>query len=116
MNTSLSESATGSTTLVIAGVLFIVLWFASAAVWAFMSMMGGLMANDAGKASTDRHLTLLIFLAAGELMTAVAGLPGGLAFFWISHRASLIWWFAGLALTGGVMQVLAVWSFFSAAK
>jgi hypothetical protein len=101
---------------VLAGIAFIVVWLAAAAVWAMMSLMGGLMANDAGRVDPDRHLMLLIVLVVGEALVALAGVAGGSAFFVSSLRATLWWSFAGLLVVGAALQVWAAWSFLSAAS
>lgn len=74
------------------------------------------MANDAGPASSGRHGSVLFWMLAGEILVALAGIPGGLAFFMSSHRSLLLWSFPGLLLTGIALQGWAFWSFFSAAS
>ena len=101
--------------LTILGVAFIIIWLGAAAVWAAMSLVGGLMANDAGRVPAGTHATLLMGLMAGEALVALAGIPGGLAVFWAGWRAVLLWTFAILLVAGIGLQVWAAWSFASAA-
>ncbi len=101
--------------LVIGGVAFIAIWLAAAAVWASMSLMGGLMANDAGRVSSQLHATLLLLMLAGEALVAFAGVPAGLAFFWTHERSLLLWTSAALLFAGAALQIWAFWSFGSAA-
>ena len=99
---------------VLAGAGFIVVWLAAAAVWAAMSLMGGLMANDAGRMTPERHAALLRKLMLGEGLTALAGVAGGLAFFAGDHRTLLCRAF-GIALVAGIaLQAWVMARFFSA--
>ncbi len=100
---------------VLAGIIFIVVWLGAAGVWAMMSAMGGVMANDAGRVDPEHHLLMLIVMFAGEALVALAGICGGSAFFLPTMRATLWWSFAGLLVVGAALQVWAVWSFLSAA-
>jgi hypothetical protein len=104
-----------SLVLTILGIAFMVVWLGAAAVWAAMSLMGGLMANDAGRVPAGTHATLLMVLVAGEVLVALAGIPGGLAVFWAGWRAVLLWTFAILLVVGIGLQLWAAWSFASAA-
>ncbi len=109
-------SAQVSMLAILGGIAFIVAWLGLAGVWAVMSLMGGVMANDAGRVGADRHATLLVVLLIGEVLVALAGVSGGLAFFLPDHRATLWWTFAGLLAAGAAMQIWAGWSFISAAS
>lgn len=100
--------------LTILGIAFIVVWLGAAAVWAALSLMGGLMANDAGRVPAGTHATLLTVLMAGEALVALAGIPGGLAVFWAGWRTLLLWTFAILLIVGIGLQLWAAWSFASA--
>ena len=104
-----------SLVLTILGIAFTVVWLGAAAVWGVMSLMGGLMANDAGRVPAGTHATLLMVLVTGEVLVALAGIPGGLAVFWASWRAVLLWTFAILLVVGIGLQLWATWSFASAA-
>ena len=90
---------------VFGGIVFILAWLVASAVWTLMAVMGGLMANDSGAVASDRHAMLLTIMLVGVAAAALAGVAGGLAFFWQGMRRGL-----GLALVallvGGVgMQV-----------
>ncbi len=111
-----ATSAITSTALVVVGVAFMLAWMAGVVALGMMAMMGGLMANDAGRASGDRHMGLLVFMAGGLVLLALAGVPGGLAFFWAGHRAQMLWLFGGLAVAGVAVPLVAMWWFFSAVK
>lgn len=101
---------------VLAGIAFIAVWLAGAGAWAIASLMGGAMANDAGRVDPDRHFLLLVVLFAGEALVALAGIAGGSAFFLPSLRSTLWWSFAGLVVVGAALQIWAMWSFFSSAS
>lgn len=101
--------------MIIIGILFMVVWIAAHVVWAAMSMMGSLMANDSGAASEDQHMALIGGMLGGQVLAGAAGLPGGLAFFWRKPRKWLIIAFALLFISGALWQFLAFQSFFSAA-
>jgi hypothetical protein len=101
---------------ILGGIAFVVVWFGAAGLWAGLSLMGGVMADDAGRVSSDRHATLLVVLLVGEAVVALAGIAGGAAFFLPDHRATLWWVFAGLVAVGAALQIGAVWSFVSAAS
>jgi hypothetical protein len=73
--------------------------------------MATLMANDAGVASADSQVQMVGGVLVGQLATALAGIPAGLAFFWRAARRKLLWGFAVLLVGGIVIQVLAVRSF-----
>ena len=109
-------SIVGLTWSALGGVAFMVVWLMAAVAWAVVSLMGSLMANDAGRVSADRHMKMLVWLVIGEVLAAAAGIPGGLAFFWAAHRTHMLVGFTGLLVTGGVMQIWALMSFFAAAK
>jgi hypothetical protein len=108
-------SSAPSTLLVAGGVLFIILWLVGAGAWAVASVTGMAMANDSGAVAPDRHATLFLILLAGEFIAALAGVPGGLAFFWASWRGFLAGAFAVLLVLGAGLQIYALWSFARAA-
>jgi len=115
----MSDSPTSNgvrTALVLCGLLFAGLWVAGHIVWASMSLMGTLMANDAGGASSDQHMAFMGGILGGQIMAVAAGIPGGLAFFWRSLRKWLWILFAALFVGGAVWQVVAFQSFTTAAS
>ncbi len=111
--TAASSAPAASTLSIVLGIVFILVWWGLAAVWGMMSMMGGLMANDSGSASNEKHGALLAWMLLGEILVALAGLPCGLAFFMSAHRSTLLLAFAGLLVGGGAMQAWALTSFFA---
>ncbi len=102
--------------LVLCGLLFAGLWVAGHIVWASMSLIGTLMANDAGSASGDAHMAFMGSMLGGQMMAGAAGIPGGLAFFWRSLRKWLWILFAALFVSGAVWQVVAFQFFITAAS
>jgi hypothetical protein len=102
-----------STLLVIGGIVFICVWIAAHLIWASMALMGGLMANDAGAASSDQHSGLILGMLAGQVLAGGAGIPGGLAFFWRGKRKLLWGLFALFFVIGGLCQAWAFYSFFA---
>ncbi|MDB6074121.1 MAG: hypothetical protein JWO89_1761 [Verrucomicrobiaceae bacterium] len=111
--TAATSAPAASTLSIVLGVVFMLVWWGLAIVWGMMSLMGGLMANDSGSASSDKHMALLWWMFAGEVLIALAGLPGGLAFCLVGHRALLISLFAVLLVAGGAMQGWAMTSFYA---
>lgn len=100
---------------VLGGVLFMLLWLGASAVWTLMAVMGGLMANDSGAVASDRHAVLLVVMLVGVAAAALAGVAGGLAFFWNDMRRPLIIGFVALLVGGLGMQAYAYRAFTSAA-
>jgi hypothetical protein len=106
-------SSSAQIALVIAGVSFAIIWIAAHVVWASLSLMAGLMANDAGAASTNQHLTLIVGMLLGQALAALAGIPAGLAFFWRERRKRLLLAFGALFIAGALGQAWAFQSFFA---
>lgn len=104
-----------STLAVIGGVAFIAVWIVASLVWGMMVFMGGAMANDAGRVSSERHTALLAMMMLGVAIVGLAGVPGGLALFWSDIRPLLLWTFGGMVVAGAAMQALAAWLFLAAA-
>ena len=86
----LSGSPVLRVALVGLGLIFIVGWTSVHIIWAYLSLMGGLMANDSGAKSSGSHGAFILGLMAGEALTALAGIPAGLAFFWAPMRKKLL--------------------------
>ena len=112
---TVSTSPEVSMLSLLGGIAFIGIWLAGAAVWAVMSLMGGVMANDAGRVAAERHTVLLVVLMIGEILVALAGISGGSAIMVPALRSTLWWTFAGLLVVGLALQIGAVWGFLSAA-
>ncbi|MBL9130075.1 MAG: hypothetical protein JNG86_02680 [Verrucomicrobiaceae bacterium] len=98
--------------MVVLGLLFIASWLGVAVMLGFAKFMGVVMANDSGAASNEQHMTLIGGVMGGQLLTGIAGIPAGLAFFWRSWRRGLLWIFGLLLVAGVVLQVAAIRSFF----
>lgn len=94
------------------GVLFALLWLTGAALLGFFKFMAGVMANDSGTASHETHLALISGLMIGQALTALAGIPAGLAFFMRRARKKLLWTFALLLVAGIAFQAISIRSFF----
>jgi hypothetical protein len=84
----------------VVGVAFILLWLAGSIVASSMMLMGTLMANDSGEASSDAHLALVVGVFLGQVLIGISGIPGGLAFFWRRRRRLLVSSFVGLLIVG----------------
>ena len=100
--------------LVASGILFTCLWIYAHVIWAVMSGMANLMANDSGRATGFQWGRLIGGMFIGQMIAASAGIPGGLAFFWRGRRKLLLSLFAILFVVGALCQVSAFFSFFSA--
>jgi hypothetical protein len=78
---------------------------------ATMALMGTAMANDSGAASSEAHVSLMGGVLGGQVVAGLAGIPGGLAFFWRGARKVLWLLFGVLFVSGVVWQILAFKSF-----
>ena len=101
---------------VVLGVLFMGVWIVGHVIWATMALMGTAMANDSGAASSEAHVSLIGGVLGGQVVAGLAGIPGGLAFFWRRARKGLWVLFGVLFVSGAVWQILAFQSFVSAAS
>ncbi len=108
-----TAAKTGS--LMVLGVVFACGWIGLHFVWGVMAMMGNLMANDAGRASSDQHMMLILGALAGQVLAGAAGIPAGLAFFWRGRRKLLLGIFLAAFLSGVLLQAGAFWLFARAA-
>ena len=102
-----------SVPMLILGILFIVVWLTGATLLGLLKLIVGVMANDSGAARAETHMGLISSLMVGQALTATAGIPAGLAFFMRAARKKLLWAFALLLVSGVVIQILSVRSFFS---
>jgi hypothetical protein len=102
--------------MVVLGVLFMAVWIVGHVIWATMALMGTVMANDSGAASSEAHVSLMGGVLGGQVVAGLAGIPGGLAFFWRGARKGLWVLFGVLFVSGAVWQILAFKSFVSAAS
>jgi len=99
--------------LVVAGLIFSVVWIYAHIVWATMSAMASMMANDSGKSSMGAWGGLIGGMLMGQVIAGSAGIPGGLAFFWRGRRRLLILLFLILFIVGALCQVWSFHNFFS---
>jgi len=101
-----------STLAILGGVAFILVWLAASAGWTVLQMSAAAMGNDSGKLTPEKHVALLIAMAVGIALCALAVIPGGLAFFLVEKRALLTWIFGGMVGTGVVVQAISFALFF----
>jgi len=92
--------------------LVIVLWIGAWLCWGALSLMGTLMANDAGQSSTSAHMTMILGMLGGQVLAGAAGLPLGLSLCWRARRRLLLWIFGWTLLAGLIAQGLAIYAFF----
>ena len=95
----------GKSVLVVLGLGFTFLWLAAHAVWAMASFMGNMMMNDSGRMPNSAHNFIVFGCLFGQGIAALAGIPGGLAFFLSEIRRPLLKWFGGLFLLGALIQI-----------
>ncbi len=95
----------GKSVLVVLGLGFTILWLAAHAVWAMGSFMGNAMMNDSGRMPNSAHVFIIFGCLFGQGIAALAGIPGGLAFFLSEIRRPLLKWFGGLFLLGALIQI-----------
>lgn len=95
------------------GLLLGAAWIAGTAVIFAMSMMGTLMANDAGEAPASAQTSMIFLVLGGQILAGAAGIPLGAACFWRSKRKLLLVVFAALLGVGLLMQVAGVYTFAS---
>lgn len=88
-------------------------WLGLHALWAALSGMANLMANDSGRASSNAQMTLIVGVLAGQILAGVAGIPAGMAFFWRGKRWRLVGLFLLLFLLGAGIQAWAFFGFFA---
>lgn len=100
----------------VGGVLLLLLWLGLSAAWFLMSMMGGLMANDSGAASSSAHSGLLGGLVVGQILTTLAGVFGSTGLFWPAKRRRFLLTGLSLLLIGSAIQFAAFHFFMQAAS
>ena len=91
--------------LVVLGLGFTIVWLAAHAVWAMAAFMGNAMMNDSGRIPDSVHQFIVFGFLFGQGIAALAGIPGGLAFFLSEIRRPLLKWFGGLFLLGALIQI-----------
>jgi hypothetical protein len=98
---------------VLTGFALSLLWIAGAIVLASLSLMGTLMANDAGDVSASSQTRMVLLVLGGQILAGAAGVPLGLAVFWSSARKRLLRLFAILLAAGAFMIVIGIYAFVS---
>ena len=98
---------------VLLGSAVALLWIAGAIVLASFSLMGSLMANDAGTAPASAQTKMVLLVLGGQILAGLAGLPLGLACFWTVRRKLMLRLFAGLLASGVVLVIAGVYAFAS---
>lgn len=107
------NTRTASALRVLAGLAVAMVWMAAASMVASLSLMGTLMANDAGNADAAAQTKMLMLVLSGQIIGGAAGIPLGLAIFWSTRRKLLLRVFAGLLASGVVLVVVGVYAFAS---
>jgi hypothetical protein len=98
---------------ILLGSALALVWIAAAIMIGSVSLMGTLMANDAGTVADTAHTRLILLVLAGQILAGLAGLPLGLSIFWTSQRKRLLRLFAILLVGGCALVVLGVYTFAS---
>jgi hypothetical protein len=89
-------------------------WLAASALWGALALMGGVMANDAGRAPSETHARLVGLMLVGIVAAGLAGPVAGAAVFFEDARRPLLW-AAALLLAGGLGLQASAWFAFSRA-
>ena len=107
------NTRTANALRVLAGLAVALVWMAGASLVASLSLMGTLMANDAGSADATAQTKMVLLVLLGQILGGAAGIPLGLAIFWRTRRKLLLRLFAGLLTTGVVLVIVGVYAFAS---
>ena len=91
---------------ILSGLLLAALWIAGASLVVSLSLMGTLMANDAGAVSAEAQTKMVLLVLGGQLLAGLAGLPLGLAVFWQTKRKLLLQIFGSLLGVGLLLVIL----------
>lgn len=107
------NTRTASALRVLAGLAVALVWMAGASLVASLSLMGTLMANDAGDVDAAAQTKMVLLVLIGQILGGAAGMPLGLSVFWSAKRKLLLRLFAGLLAAGVVFVVVGVYAFAS---
>ena len=107
------NARTANALRVLAGLAMALVWMAGASVLASLSLMGTLMANDAGNAGAAAQTKMVLLVLFGQILGGAAGIPLGLSIFWRTRRKLLVRIFAGLLVAGVVLVIVGVYVFAS---
>ncbi len=105
--------ATSHALRLLGGSLLAALWIAGASLVISLSLMGTLMANDAGTAPAEAQTKMVLLVLGGQILAGLAGLPLGLSVFWRTRRKLLLRIFAGLLGVGVLFVIAGVYAFAS---
>lgn len=105
-----AASPAGFILLVVTRVFVTIIWVVAHCYWAVMVLMGTVFAGvglaQAGRTpSNESFYFLLLSLIIGVLMSGLAGVPAGAAFYASGSRMRMFLLFIGLFATGAVIQV-----------
>jgi len=95
---------------VVFGVLFAAGWIIAHFIWGVMTFVANVMSaaayNPEGQTTnTETGMLLISVMIIGQIVAGLAGIPGGAAFFWPGRKKRLLMLFAGLFVTGSIIQV-----------
>ena len=107
------NARTANALQVLAGLAVALVWMAGASLLASLSLMGTLMANDAGNADTAAQTKMVLLVLFGQILGGAAGIPLGLSVFWSTKRKLLLRFFAGLLAAGVLLVIAGVYAFAS---
>jgi hypothetical protein len=107
------NSATANALRILAGTTVALAWIAGASLVISLSLMGTLMANDAGHVSAAAQTRLILLVLGGQILAAAAGIPIGLSVFWSAQRRRLLRLFAILLGCGLLAIIAGVYAFAS---
>ena len=105
--------ATANALQVLAGLAVALVWMTGASLVASLSLMGTLMANDAGTVDAAAQTKMVLLVLVGQILGGAAGIPLGLSIFWSTRRKLLLRIFAGLLASGVVLVIVGVYAFAS---
>ena len=95
------------------GLLLAACWIAATALVASLSLMGTLMANDAGTVGAAAQTKMVLLVLIGQILGGIAGIPLGISIFWSTRRKMLLCIFAGLLAAGVLLVIVGVYAFAS---
>lgn len=98
------------------GILVMLAWSLPWFLVAVVSLMGTLMANDSGAASSSAHLLLVAGVFAGFFLVGLAGIPAGLAFFLQGKSRVLLIAALGAVVLGALAVLGAYFNFAASAR
>lgn len=107
------NTRTASALRILAGLAVALVWMAGASLLASVSLMGTLMANDAGNVDAAAQTKMVLLVLLGQILGGAAGIPLGLAVFWHARRKLLVRLFAGLLAAGVLLIIVGVYAFAS---